>query len=56
MGNKFYTPDGFNDQFPGICGVKRELESKLACLLLTQEEKPGKVRVALDNEQIFCYI
>ena len=45
MGNKFYTPDGFNDQFPGICGVKRELESKLRNLFLLngyeEIETPG---------------
>ena len=45
MGNKFYTPDGFNDQFPGICGFKRELESKLRNLFLLngyeEIETPG---------------
>ena len=45
MGNKYYTPDGFNDQFPGICGFKRELESKLRNLFLLngyeEIETPG---------------
>ena len=45
MGNKFYTPDGFNDQFSGICGFKRELESKLRNLFLLngyeEIETPG---------------
>lgn len=45
MGKKFYTPDGFNDQFPGICGFKRELESKLRNLFLLngydEIETPG---------------
>ncbi len=45
MGNKYYTPDGFNDQFPGICGFKRNLESKLRDLFLLngyeEIETPG---------------
>ena len=45
MGKKFYTPDGFNDQFPGICGFKRELESRLRNLFLLngyeEIETPG---------------
>ena len=45
MGKKFYTPDGFNDQFPGLCGFKRELESKLRNLFLLngydEIETPG---------------
>lgn len=45
MGNKFYTPDGFNDQLPGICGFKRNLESKLRNLFLLsgydEIETPG---------------
>ena len=45
MGNKFYTPDGFNDQFPGLCGFKRDLESKLRNLFLLngydEIETPG---------------
>ena len=45
MGKKFYTPDGFNDQFPGICGFKRALESKLRNLFLLngyeEIETPG---------------
>ena len=45
MGNKYYTPDGFNDQFPAICGFKRELESKLRNLFLLngyeEIETPG---------------
>ena len=45
MGNKFYTPDGFNDQFPGLCGFKRELESKLRNLFMLngyeEIETPG---------------
>jgi ATP phosphoribosyltransferase regulatory subunit len=45
MANKYYTPDGFTDQFPGICGFKRELESKLRSLFLLngyeEIETPG---------------
>ena len=45
MGKQFYTPDGFNDQFPGLCGFKRELESKLRNLFLLngyeEIETPG---------------
>lgn len=45
MANKYYTPDGFTDQFPGICGFKRELESKLRNLFLLngyeEIETPG---------------
>lgn len=45
MGKKFYTPDGFNDQIPGVCGYKRELESKLRNLFLLngyeEIETPG---------------
>ena len=45
MGKKFYTPDGFNDQFPGLCGFKRDLESKLRNLFLLngydEIETPG---------------
>ena len=36
--------------------IQRELESKLACVLLAQEKKPEKVRITLEDEQIFCYI
>ncbi len=35
--------------------IQRELESKIATVLLENEKKPEKVRVTLDNEQIFCY-
>ena len=45
MANKYYTPDGFTEQFPGICGFKRELESKLRNLFLLngyeEIETPG---------------
>ena len=34
MGNKFYTPDGFTDQLPGVCAFKRELEARLRNLFL----------------------
>ena len=35
--------------------IQRELEAKLAAILLEREEKPKTVRIVLDNEQIFCY-
>ena len=35
--------------------IQQELESKLAALLLEKEQKPEKVQVILDDEQIFCY-
>ena len=45
MANKYYTPDGFTDQFPGLCGFKRGLESKLRTLFLLngydEIETPG---------------
>ena len=36
--------------------IQRELEAKIAAVLLSREEKPKKIRVSLDGEQIFCYI
>ncbi len=36
--------------------IQRELESKLASALLEKDEKPEKLRVVLENEQIFCYV
>lgn len=45
MGNKFYTPDGFTDQLPGVCAFKRELEARLRNLFLMngydEIETPG---------------
>ena len=45
MANKYYTPDGVTDQFPGLCGFKRGLESKLRTLFLLngydEIETPG---------------
>ena len=45
MGNKFYTPDGFTDQLPGVCAFKRELETRLRNLFLMngydEIETPG---------------
>ncbi len=35
--------------------IQREVEGKLAAALLEQEKKPEKIRLALENEQIFCY-
>ena len=36
--------------------IQQELESPLATILLQSSQKPEKVRVALKNERIFCYI
>ncbi len=45
MANKFYTPDGFTDQLPGVCAFKRELEARLRNLFLMngydEIETPG---------------
>ena len=45
MANKFYTPDGFTDQLPGVCAFKRELEARLRKLFLMngydEIETPG---------------
>lgn len=45
MGNKYYTPDGFTDQLPGVCAFKRELEARLRNLFLMngydEIETPG---------------
>ncbi len=35
--------------------IQRELESKVAAILLEQDPKPEKIRVVVENEQIFCY-
>ncbi len=45
MANKFYTPDGFTDQLPGVCAFKRGLEARLRNLFLMngydEIETPG---------------
>ncbi len=35
--------------------LQREVEGKLAALLLEAEQKPEKIRITVENEQIFCY-
>ncbi len=45
MANKYYTPDGFTDQLPGVCAFKRELETRLRNLFMLngyeEIETPG---------------
>ena len=56
--NRFYTPDGFSDVLPGICGFKKEAESKLRDLFslngYSEIETPGieYTDIYMDNEYV----
>ena len=66
LGVELQLPSGLPAYFAGKCRgeggartlrsiIQRELESKLATVLLENDQKPKKVRVEVKNEQIFCY-